>query len=68
MTGKFETKAGLTVDGDILIQDSEIADSGKELAYTPRLKVKLTFFYVVAELGTKLETTLRYQTEQYSDA
>jgi vitamin B12 transporter len=68
MTGKYETKAGLTVDGDILIQGSEIADSGKELAYTPRLKVKLTLLYVMPELGTKLETTLRYQTEQYSEA
>ncbi|WP_218121786.1 TonB-dependent receptor [Desulforhopalus singaporensis] len=68
VTAKYETELGITADADIIIQDSEIEDTDKELPYTPRIKVKLTLFYVLEGLGTKLETTLRYRSKQYSEA
>lgn len=62
----FET--GVTVDANVIFQDSEIEESGNELPYTPQVKLKLALLYTVERSGTRLETTLRYVGEQYSEA
>jgi iron complex outermembrane receptor protein len=59
---------GLTVDANAIFQDSQIEDTGNELPYTPQVKMKLALLYTVERSGTRLETTLRYVGEHYSEA
>lgn len=59
---------GLTVDADAIFQDSEIEETGNQLPYTPRVKLKLSLLYTLKTFGTRLEATLRYRSEQYSEA
>jgi iron complex outermembrane receptor protein len=68
LTAKYIFGFGLNVDGDVVVQDSEIEDTGCELPYTPRFKAKLTLFHTLKDPGTRLETTLRYRSKQYSEA
>jgi vitamin B12 transporter len=67
-TLKHSLEMGLTVDANAIFQDSEIEETGNELPYTPQVKLKLTLLYTVGRSGTRLETTLRYVGEQYSEA
>jgi len=67
-TLKHSLEMGLTVDANAIFQDSEIEDTGNELPYTPQVKLKLALLYTVERSGTRLETTLRYVGEQYSEA
>lgn len=67
-TLKSSLAMGLTVDANAIVQDSEIEETGNELPYTPRMKLKLALLYTVGRSGTRLETTLRYVGEQYSEA
>lgn len=66
-TLKYETEIGVTVDANAIVQDSEIDETGNELPYTPRVKLKLAFLCTLKELGTRLETTIRYRSDQYSE-
>lgn len=68
LTAKYSTPIGLVLDGDLLFQDSEIKETGNQLNYTPHVKVKLTAFYVLENPGSKLETTVRYRSKQYTEA
>ncbi len=64
---KYGFDTGLSVDLDLIVQDSELSGSGRELQYTPRCKFSGTLQYGLAGLGTRLETTLRYTSSQYSE-
>lgn len=67
-TWKYGFASGLSLDFDAILQDSEVTDTGNELPYTPRVKLKLTMQYTLKDPGTRLETTLRYRSRQYSEA
>lgn len=67
-TWKYGLDAGVTVDANAIIQDSKIEETGNQLPYTPRVKLKLSVLYTLKTPGTRLETTLRYRSEQYSEA
>jgi len=58
---------GLTVDVDVIVQDSEIKGTGNEMTYTPNIKLTFTALYTLPNLGTRLETSVRYCGEQYSE-
>ncbi|MBN1931367.1 MAG: TonB-dependent receptor [Desulfobacterales bacterium] len=58
---------GLIADINAIVQDSEICDTEKELPYTPRVKLKGSLQYTLPEPGTRLETTIRYCSKQYSE-
>jgi iron complex outermembrane receptor protein len=58
----------LGVDMGCIWQDSENLQNGNELPYTPWGKVKTTVKYTLPEWQTRLETTLRYEAEQFSEA
>ena len=64
---KYGFDFGLTLNANAIIQDSEIEETGTELPYTPRLKLKLSLLYTLKMFGTRLETTARYRSKQYSD-
>jgi len=66
-TVKFGSEAGLMADFNAIVQDSGIEDTGRELPYTPRVKLKGTFQYTWAAPGTRLEATARYCSRQYSE-
>lgn len=65
---KYALDLGLTVDASAVVQDSEIEETGNELTYTPRVKLKLALLYTVKAAGTRLETTVRYRSKQYSES
>jgi iron complex outermembrane receptor protein len=65
---KYALEFGLTVDASGVVQDSEIEETGNALPYTPRLKLKLALLYTVKAVGTRLETTVRYRSKQYSES
>ncbi len=65
---KVGFNTGFSLDLDLILQDSELSASGAELPYTPRCKFSGTLQYALAELSTRLETTLRYTSTQYSEA
>ena len=67
-TWKYRFDTGLTVDANAIVQDSEISDNGNELPYTPRIKLKLTLRCPVKPFDTRLETSLRYRSKQYSES
>lgn len=66
-TWKYGFETGLTVDANVIIQDSEVEDTGNEMTYTPKVKLKLTLMYTLKGPGTRLETTIRYCSEQFSE-
>jgi iron complex outermembrane receptor protein len=66
-TWKYTFEAGLTVDANAIVQASEVEDTGNQLTYTPPVKLKLSLQYALKAMGTRLETSLRYCGEQYSE-
>lgn len=68
LTAKYTWDIGLSLNLSYILQDSENLETGKELAYTPRHKLKVTFKYTLPGWETRLETSFRYQSERYSEA
>ncbi len=66
ITGKYLFGFGLTSETSLTLQDSENKDTGKELPYTPNIKVKETLSYTMPELKTRLESTIRYEGSRFS--
>lgn len=66
-TWKYAFQAGLTVDANAILQDSEVEDTGNKLTYTPPVTFKLSLQYTLKVTGTRLETALRYSGEQFSE-
>jgi vitamin B12 transporter len=65
---KYGFDLGLTVDANAILQNSEINATDNELPYTPRVKLMLTLLYTMKSFDTRLETTVRYNSKQYSEA
>ncbi len=59
---------GLAVDVNYILQDSENRETGKALAYTPTHKFKTALTYPLPKWGTRLEASLRYQADRFSEA
>lgn len=66
-TVKLGAENGLMVDLNAIVQNSEIEESGNELPYTPRVKLKGSVQYTWDAPGTRLEATARYRSKQYSE-
>ena len=66
-TWKHGFETGLTADANLILQDSEITDTGNQLVYTPHVKATFTLAYALKGLGTRMEGTLRYNSKQYSE-
>ena len=64
---KYGFESGMTMYADVIVQDSEVEETGNELTYTPRLKVKLSLLYTLKAPGTRLETSAQYNDKQYSE-
>ncbi len=67
LTLKYELIERLVVDINYILQKSEIGSSGRELSYAPRHKGKLIVKYTLAPWQTRLETTVKMVSSQYSD-
>ncbi|WP_448873697.1 TonB-dependent receptor plug domain-containing protein [Desulfobulbus propionicus] len=65
--GTYSFSQRLGLDANLIVQDSEVEETGKELTYTPNLKGKLTLLATLPHGETRLETTLRYTGRQYSE-
>ena len=65
---KYALDLGLTADASAVVQDSEIEETGNELPYTPRVKLKLALLYTLSPFDTRLEMTVRYRGRQYSES
>jgi len=68
LTVKQSWENGIGADLGCIWQDSENRQNGNKLPYMPRQKVKTTVKYTIPEWRTRLETTLRYEAEQFSEA
>jgi len=66
ISGKYLLGFGLAFETSLTFQDSENEDTGKELPYTPKVKVKETISYTVTATKTRLESTIRYEGSRYS--
>ena len=66
-TWKYLFDAGLSIDANAIVQDSQVEETGNELTYTPKVQGKLTFQYTFKRPGTRLETSIRYCGEQFSE-
>ena len=68
ITGKYGWETGLTAEMSVTLQSSKNKDTGKELPYTPVIKLKSTVKYVLPRLKTRLEGTIRYEGNRFSQA
>jgi len=66
MTAKYVWDFGLSSETSLTLQESENKDTGKELPYTPKVKVKETLRYTLPGKKTRLEGTVRYDGSRYS--
>lgn len=66
LTGKYEWGKGLITEINIIMQNSKNSDTGKDLPYTPKLKLRCTSQYTLPSLKTRLEGTVRYEGKRFS--
>lgn len=66
LTGKYEWQKNLITEASIILQDSKNSDTGKELPYTPKLKIRCSSRYTLPSLKTRLEGTIRYEGKRFS--
>ncbi len=66
-TWKYSFAAWLSLDANLIVQDSEIRETGNQLTYTPHLKGKLTLQSTLPRTETRLETSVRYTGRQHSE-
>jgi iron complex outermembrane receptor protein len=67
ITTKFQWEMGLAVEMNGIFQTSRNGDTGKDLPYTPRMKLKATVQYILLQLKTRLEGTAIYEDARYSE-
>ena len=67
LNGKYAFSEDLRMEANLILQDSEVEDTGNEMTYTPTLKGKLTLLSTLPQTKTRLETSLRYTGKQYSE-
>lgn len=65
--GKYSFNPRLSLDANLILQDSEVEETGNELTYTPDVKANLTLQSTLPRSETRVETTLRYCGKQYSE-
>lgn len=66
LTGKYGWTKNLNTELSVILQDSYNSDTGKELPYTPPLKMKGKVLYTVPATKTLLEGGIRYEGKRYS--
>jgi iron complex outermembrane receptor protein len=67
ITLKYQMEMGLGADLNCILQDSENRETGKEIPYTPKRKLKTTLKYTLPDPGTRMEATIRYEGRQFSE-
>jgi iron complex outermembrane receptor protein len=68
VVAKWRWGAGLTAEGDAIFQRSRNGDTGDDLPYTPRVKLKAVVQYTLPGMKTRLEGAARYEDVQFSEA
>lgn len=68
ITFRYAWEMGLGVEMDAILQKSRNGDTGEDLPYTPRVKLKTTLQYTLRGLRTRLEGIARYEDVQFSEA
>ena len=67
LNGKYNFSPLASLETNLILQDSEVEETGNELTYTPHLISKLTLQHTLQHTKTRIETTLRYCGTQYSE-
>ena len=67
LNAKYTFSKRLSLEANLILQDSEVEDTGKELTYTPNIKSKLALLAKLPRTETRVETSLRYTGKQYSE-
>lgn len=68
ITVKHGWETGLGAEVNAIFQKSRNRDTGEDLPYTPKIKLKATVQYVLPGLMTRLEGTVRYEDSRYSES
>jgi vitamin B12 transporter len=65
-TARYGWENGLTLELNLILQNSSNSETGGDLPYTPKIKVKSGVQYAVPSLKTRLECAVRYEGERFS--
>lgn len=68
LTGKYGWESGFVGDLSFIYQNSRNKATGKDLPYTPGIKMKTTVQYTLPKLKTRLEGSVRYESSRFSQA
>lgn len=68
VTAKSSWESGFSSDLSCIYQSSKNRDTGKDLPYTPDIKIKVTAQYTFPSIKTRLEASIRYEGVRYSPA
>ncbi len=66
LTGKLPLFSGLSSETSFIVQHSENSATDKQLAYTPRYKLRQNLQYRIPGTKVRLEGTFRYEGVRYS--
>ncbi len=66
VTGKYGWVKDLVSELNIVLQDSKNNLTGKELSYTPKIRVKGSMQYTLPSLKTRMEASVRYEGRRYN--
>lgn len=67
ITGKYLWETGPAVEMNAIFQRSRNGDTGEDLPYTPRMKLKAAVQYTLPRLKTRLEGVGRYEDARFSE-
>lgn len=68
LTLKYGWETGLSAEMNAVLQTSRNRETGADLPYTPKTKLKTTLQYTLPGIKTRLEGVVRYESARFSEA
>ena len=66
LTAKYNWGKGLITEINAVVQDSRNSVTGKELSYTPKVKLKGSVRYTISDYKTRIDGTVRYEGKRFN--
>jgi iron complex outermembrane receptor protein len=67
LTLKYAWEMGFSAEVNAIVQTSRNGETGADLPYTPKVKLKTTMQYTLPKIKTRLEGVVRYESARFSD-
>ncbi len=68
LTLKYGWEMGFTAEINAVFQESRNDDTGEDIPYTPKAKLKASVQYILARFKTRLEVVVRHESSRFSEA